>query len=534
MTALAGTGTLVRLILRRDRFLLSLWVVYLGIIPAALTAALVELFPTRADRLAYAAGTASSSSFVALFGPVFGSSAGALGTQRAGIVLPLAGLFSLLTVIRHTRTEEETGRRELLGSSVVGRHTPLSAVLLVVFGANLMLGALTAAGLLLADLPAGGALAFGLVVAAAGWVFAAVGAVAAQLTQAVGAARGIAVSALGVAVLLRAAGDVAGSPHDGSWLSWLSSIGWLQRVRPFAGERWWLLVPAVAVVLVLAAAAYALASRRDLAAGVLPSRPGAAAAAQRLRSPLALAWRLHRGSLAGWAAGFAVGGAVLGGVADAAGQAMRDSPELQDLIARVGGGSPRSDAYLAAVTSIFGLAAAAYAILAALRPRSEETALRAEPVLATAVGRLPWATSHLAFTLLGPAVALGAFGLAAGLTSGLSSGDVSHQLPRLLVAALVQLPAVWALGAVAAALFGLYPRRTPASWGALGACLLLGQLGAILRLDQWLLDLSPFTHVPRLPGAELSVTPLVWLLACAAVLTAAGLAGFRRRDTPVP
>jgi hypothetical protein len=33
----------------------------------------------------------------------------------------MVGLISLLTVIRHTRVEEETGRRELLGSAVVGR-----------------------------------------------------------------------------------------------------------------------------------------------------------------------------------------------------------------------------------------------------------------------------------------------------------------------------------------------------------------------------------------------------------------------------
>jgi ABC-2 type transport system permease protein len=32
------------------------------------------------------------------------------------------------------------------------------------------------------------------------------------------------------------------------------------------------------------------------------------------------------------------------------------------------------------------------------------------------------------------------------------------------------------------------------------------------------------------PGNELVVAPLIWLLAVAGVLTAAGLTGFRRRD----
>ena len=86
------------------------------------------------------------------------------------------------------------------------------------------------------------------------------------------------------------------------------------------------------------------------------------------------------------------------------------------------------------------------------------------------------------------------------------------------------------LSGVAMALFGLRPRLTSVSWAALAASAFVVLLGPLLRLDQWLLDLAPFSHIPKVPGADVSAAPLAWLLAVTAVLVAAGLAGFRRRD----
>jgi len=81
-------------------------------------------------------------------------------------------------------------------------------------------------------------------------------------------------------------------------------------------------------------------------------------------------------------------------------------------------------------------------------------------------------------------------------------------------------------------LTGLLPRFAAVAWGALAACLLLLLLGSTLRLNQWVLDVSPFTHVPHLPGGDLAWLPLAALTGIAAVLTAAGLAALRRRDIP--
>ena len=103
--------------------------------------------------------------------------------------------------------------------------------------------------------------------------------------------------------------------------------------------------------------------------------------------------------------------------------------------------------------------------------------------------------------------------------------------PACSAAALVQLPAVWVLTGITVLVFGLAPGLVHGRLGrARCVFLLLGQLGPIFELPQWAMDLSPFTHMPKLPGGELTATPLVWLTLVAAALIAAGLTGFRRRD----
>ena len=68
------------------------------------------------------------------------------------------------------------------------------------------------------------------------------------------------------------------------------------------------------------------------------------------------------------------------------------------------------------------------------------------------------------------------------------------------------------MAGVAVALFGLLPRVTvPAAWTVLAVVALLDLLGRSLGLSQWLLDLTPFTHVPKLPGGAFTATPLIWL-----------------------
>jgi ABC-2 type transport system permease protein len=224
---------------------------------------------------------------------------------------------------------------------------------------------------------------------------------------------------------------------------------------------------------------------------------------------------------------FAVSGAAAKGI----GSLLGGSTQLRNEFTRLGGQAAITNAYLAALMLLAGLGAAGYATSAVLRLRTEETGGLAEPLLATAVGRIRWGLSHLAVAVTGTVVLLALAGLATGLGYGLRSGSPGPQAARMLGAAMAQLPASLVIAGVAVALVGLLPGASVAgAWTVLGVVVVINLFGAALQLSHWLLDISPFTHAPKLPGGTVSATPLLWLCLAAVAFSALGLAALRRRD----
>ncbi|HMG30029.1 MAG TPA: ABC transporter permease [Jiangellaceae bacterium] len=538
MSAFTGTGRLVRLALRRDRIQLPIWLLALTLTQAATVSSVVGLYPTEQERVALAISTAQSPVGVMFNGLVSGTSLGATAMTQSFMVVAIAAAFmSTLTVVRHTRQNEETGRAELIGAGIVGRHASLTAALIVAVGANVVLGLLNAVVLIGNDLPAAGSFAAAAGIAAVGIAFAAIAAVTAQVSETARGANGMAAAAIGVAFLLRAVGDVSGKVVDGgvtlvsAWPSWLSPIGWGQQIRPYDQDNWWVLGLLVVAFAALVGLSFVLTAHRDVGAGLRAVQPGRPTATPGLLSPLGLGWHLQRGVFIGWAVGTVVLGAAYGSIGDEIEEFIGDSEQMADYFEQIGGTAGLTEAYFAATLGIAGLAVAGYAIQALLRMRSEESAGRVEPVLAASVPRTRWMWSHVAIAACGAVLLLTLMGLSTGLAYGLVVDDVGTQTSTLIGAALVQAPAVLALAGLAVAAFGLLPRLAAAvSWAVLALCVLIGQLGQILGLPQAVLDLSPFSHVPAAPADDVTALPLLALLLVAAALTAIGVASFRRRD----
>ncbi len=526
MTSLVGTGSLLRLAWRRDRWLVVVLVLVMAGLAYSTMAATLDLYPTDAEAAAGAKVMAENPSITALYGPLPSLTAAGVGVIKTVMMGSLFGAFTAFALVRrHTRSEEEEGRFELVAAGVVGRRAPLAAAVMLAVGTVVAAGVLTALALMGTGVDATGSVALGTVIVVAGLVMAGVTAVAVQLTSTTRGAAGIALGALGVAFVIRAMADTATGGAKG--LVWLSFLGWAEKVSPFGANRLWVLLPALAATAALLVVADVLLQHRDLGAGLWAARPGPARARPALGSALGLAWRLQRGALVGWSIGYAVLGLVVGSLARSVDQ-IASSPGIEDMLRKMSGGNGSVlDAFLGTELRFMAVGAAAYGIASALRLRGEESSGRAEAVLATATSRPRWVASHVLVAALGSLWLLFVVGTCAGAAAASTS---EAGIGAVLGAALATWPAVLVCVGLALALFGVLPRVSLLAWGLLAVFLLVGELGAILKLPDWMMGLSPFDHLGTLPGGDADAAGLVGLLVVTVAALAVGAAGFRRRD----
>ncbi|BCY09302.1 ABC transporter permease [Actinoplanes sp. L3-i22] len=535
-----GTGRLVRLALRRDRFTLPAWVLGMSAFLAATTAMFQKQYGSHFALLAADTRIVVENPGMRVLGLVTGAHVGGYTLHRDALTLAvLAAMMSVLAVVRHTRQAEELGREEMLRAGVVGRYSSLAAAVTVTLAANLALAVLLGLAMMIAGQPVTGSLAAGASIALVGVAFTGVAAVSAQLSSTTRGATGLSGAALGVAFLLAALGNMLGAVDSAAlrvtsaWPAWLSPIGWGQQMRPFADDLWWPLGFAMPATAVSFGVSIVLARRRDVGRGLLPERGGRAHASPALLSPAGLVRRQQRTTLLGWVLGMLGFGLVFGTLSAQIKGLEGGATTWYDAF---GGDAGLLNAYWASMMQIAGMAVAVYAIALLLRLHHDEAGGTLEPVLGTAVSRLRWLGAYAGNALAGATLLLLVFATAMGLTGGQALGGTASLLRDLLGAALVQLPAVGVLGAAVVVLITSLPRWSVGlSWALAVFAIFAGPMfGPSLDLPAWLLDLSPFTHLPDAPAEAVTAGPILGLGLVSALLAVAGVSRLRRRDLMLP
>jgi ABC-2 type transport system permease protein len=526
-SALIGTGRLLRLTLRRDRVQLPLWIVGLGGMIAASALAVPGVYNSAEKIAGYAASVGASPVSYLMSGRQAGiDTIGGITANEISQVAQLGVcLMVMFQVVRHTRAEEESGRAELLRSTVLGRHAATLAGLGYAVLTALLIGGITIGAMLAAGLDVTGSLTYGVGLTLLGICYAAVALVAAQLSTSARGALGITGAAIAVGYLIRGLGAM----QDNA-LVWLSPFGWAQLMNAFGTERWW---PAMLLVVVtaglLALAAY-LTAHRDFGGGLLQPRRGRPRASRALSTSFGLALRQQRSLLLGWAIGLFVLAMIYGAVIPTVPDLVESNPDIGQFIgASADAEQALIDAFLGYILLFMAVVSTGFAVASVLRLRSEEESGRAEAVLATGVSRTRWVAATVTVAGLGTLVLVVLMGIGLAVGYGLGMGQWDQALIQI-ADQLAYLPGVLVVAAFAVAVAGLLPRLSMLAWILVAAVFVQTMLGETLRLPDAVDSLSPFWHLPGVPQEPFEPIPGLVELAFAVALVAVGLWGYRRRD----
>ncbi len=528
MKTTAGSLSLTRLMLRRDRVRAVVWIVILLSFSIGIPLVFEGVFGTELDRIAMAE-TMKNPAMTAIFGPGYGIDNYTTGSMMAHEMLlftmiPVA-IMNILMVNRHTRKDEEMGRLEVIRSLPVGRLSNLSAALLEALFINAALALLTGIGMAalgIESMGLQGSMLYGAVLGVTGLFFAAATAAFAQLSASSRTVTGLSFGFFGAAYMLRAAGDMGMEP-----LSLISPLGLPLRAQVYVKNLWWPILVILAASAAAAAIAFYLNARRDLDAGILPQRKGRAEAQESLLSPMGLALRLTRGMILAWAIGMLVFGAMYGSVFEDMDSFLQSNEFISQMF--VSADFSFAEQFMSVLMKILTMASVIPALMLAQRLHGEEKRGRTEHLAARAVSRWQMMGVYAALSLLSCALmtlcaVLGLWGSAYAVMAQPIS------FTTMMISGFANLPAMLVMCGLALALIGWFPSASAVVWAYLGYAFFTDYIGMILRLPEWTGALSPFAYVANYPVEQLSALPLIVLTVIAAVLTAAGFVGYRRRD----
>jgi ABC-2 type transport system permease protein len=524
---LAGLGTMVRLVVRRNRVRLAVWFVVIVGLFAYVIQYYKGLFTTQQalDDFAKVSNTPAIKALTGLAAAP-ATLGGAVWTKiwmTCALTLALGVVF---LVTRNGRADEELGRTELLRSRILGLHAYsvaswlVNAVLCVVIGVFV---ALSSAGLGLDPSGAGtaGSWVVGASMTGVGLFALGVGALAGQVASTSRGANSLGSIVIVACYVVRMVGDLGNGA-----LTWVSPIGWGQQMAPWGANRWWPFALLVALTAALLAIAWLIEARRDHGAGLLPQRFGNAGAPPRYATPFGLALRLQRGPIIGWTLAVVLSALIIGSVVKQVNDMLADAGTNLSATTRGSGVA----AVLGLMAGLIALIVAVFAVQSATQLRADEASGIVEPQLAGALSRTRWVLERLLIPLVGAAVLLAVGGWLLGAGYGATIGD-SSQGVRIAGAALAYWPAVMVLVGLAVLLFGYVPRvAISVTWGIVGALWIVLLIGDALHLPGWVLDVLPFSATPTLPAEHMTWTPLIVMTAVAVAFAWAGLQRFTRRD----
>lgn len=521
-----GTKELLYLYFRRDRFRLPIWILLPVLILIFHIITMISLSAGK-DIVSFLSEFNEDILISAVHGPIMSLDiVGAALWRAASPITLFLGIGVILTVIKHTRTDEETGRSELIRSFRIGRYANLTATMLIVVLLTLLSSLLLTIPMKMIGGNTKGVFIFGATIFLSGIFYGGIGLLACQLKSSSSGARNIGIVSLGLSLLINTLTNISGD----TFLKWFSPIAWTRITTPFSGESILGLIGCFVISITPIFLTYVLSTKRDIGGAIFMDQTGPAEAKQTFNSPLALAWRTHKGMFKGWLVAMIL---VIGAFASVSSSM---SGSISSLFAEIAGdnwmeGMTMDLLFLNIMIYIMSIFVGVYGLIAMNNLKKEEIDGRNEIILDKNINRKSYMFSFIIVALLGSAAILIAMGLSGGIVYSVVTNNFGIEFWQILMMGISKIPAVWILIGAFSLFYGFLPKLTDICWAIWGffSFLEIAWEGGII--DWSLMQLSPFAsshytiHVDNL-----SITLLIRILLVSAILIFLGLVGYQRRD----
>lgn len=523
-----GSGKITLLLLRQSIFQISIWLLCLIGITAAVAAAYPSVYKTDEDKMAFLL-TMENPSMIAMLGPTIDPEKATVASMFAHEMLVFTliavGVMNILLISRTTRGDEEDGRLELIRSLPVGRLAYIRASGQIAIMINFLLAVLTGAALSVLNvegITVNSAFLYGSLLGAFGLVFAGAAMLFAQLFETSRGTNVLSFAVLLGAYIIRAIGDVSDEK-----LSLITPYGWILKGKVFVENNWWPVLFSVGVSIVLAIIALYLNSIRDMGAGFIPERKGKKHASPFLKTPVGFAFTLERTNIFSWSIAIILLSASLGSILGDLEAYYSDMELIQAFV----GDNEQSlvDQFNILLISIMSLISAVPVIMAVLKLKGEERKGRTENFYSRSVSRVRLLLSFIFVSMI--------LSIVLQLLTASSLWFVGDQVleggldfAAIMKSAAAHLPAMWVLIGMAAFLLGCFPKLTSFTWLYLAYCFIVLYLGELLDFPKWAMGLSVFHYVPEIPLENVNVLNLTLLTVFAGLLITVGMIGYRNRD----
>lgn len=521
------TNNYLKFLFKRERKYLIVFLFMIVILVLSQALSFADLYSSLSERTSGAV-TMDNPAMIAIMGPVYKHDGeftlGALMSNQTILFTALiTAIANIILVVRNTRSDEESGRTELLRSKPIGRITNYSSLLITTITMNFLIFLFLSSGLYtlkITSMDMNGSLLYGCVVAVFGLFISCLAMFFSNLFESSRTVYVYSFLSLGVFYLIRAIGDIGHSD-----LSLLSPLGWVVRSQVYTDNNWFFSIILIISSFILVVLALYISYFRDMGDSLLKIERKKNRSSILLKTPSGLFMKLIKKSFFGW-----IIFSVCLGISY--GYLLNDVESFMKTIAYL---SPNGNKELIKqfISVIFPLLTVIIGVIPVIlivnRAVDEERSGRLEIIYSKKIYKRYPLASVTGIAIVQSICNQFVFSISFWL-SGQSVLNFELSYKMIFISAMMFVSAILIFISLSVFLIAFFPKFSKGIWLYYVYTLFVMLLGNTLKLPEIFKKLSPFEWLSNYPVDQINAGTFLMLIVIGLVIILLSLLGYSNRD----